>query len=87
MKGDNIMKSSRMDKGNLGSQTMRNIEQALDDVKKGRTYSSEEVRRSLKNPLDEIEGMLAHVKNKTSVELQHEAGKCRTKMVMKYKRC
>ena len=43
-------------------------------------------KKTVKNPVDEIEGLLAHVKGKTSVELQHEAGKYRAGMAMNYKK-
>jgi hypothetical protein len=43
-------------------------------------------KKTTKDPVDEIEGLLAHVKGKTSVELQHEASKYRTEMAMSYKK-
>ncbi len=41
-------------------------------------------KRHTKDPVEEIEGLLSHVKGKTSVELQHEAGKYRTQMALSY---
>ena len=41
-------------------------------------------RKITKNPVDEIEGLLSHVKGKTSVQLQHEAGKIRAKTALEY---
>ncbi len=43
-------------------------------------------RRTTKDPVDEIVGLLAHVKNKTSVQLQHEASKYRAEMALGYKK-
>lgn len=43
-------------------------------------------KRTTKDAVDEIEGLLAHVKGKTSVELQHEAAKYRKEMAMSYKK-
>jgi hypothetical protein len=43
-------------------------------------------KKTTKDAVDEIEGLLAHVKGKTSVELQHEAGKYRAQMAMNYKK-
>jgi len=43
-------------------------------------------KKTTKDPVDEIEGLLAHVKGKTAVELQHEAGKYRAGMAMSYKK-
>ena len=51
-------------------------------------FSKEKVKeiakKHTKDPVDEIEGLLSHVKGKTSVELQHEAGKYRTEMALSY---
>ena len=38
--------------------------------------------KEIKNPVEAIKGLLSHVKNKTSVELQHEASRYRAKMAM-----
>jgi hypothetical protein len=35
--------------------------------------AKEVVKKHIKNPVDELEGMLAHVKGKTSEQLQNEA--------------
>ncbi|MBU5536998.1 MAG: hypothetical protein QXO57_00410 [Candidatus Aenigmatarchaeota archaeon] len=38
--------------------------------------------KEIKNPVEAIKGLLSHVKGKTSVELQHEARRYRTRMAM-----
>jgi len=43
---DRLIKS-RMEEEELSPQTIKNIELALEDVKKGRTYSTKEIRKKL----------------------------------------
>lgn len=38
---------NEIDEGELSPQTIKNIEESLDDIKKGRTYSHEEVKKRL----------------------------------------
>lgn len=51
-------------------------------------FSKEKVKeiakKHTKDPVDEIEGLLSHVKGKTSVELQHDASKYRAEMALSY---
>ncbi|MBI2542993.1 MAG: hypothetical protein HYW24_02300 [Candidatus Aenigmarchaeota archaeon] len=49
-----------------------------------REKAKEIAKKHTKDPVDEIEGLLSHVKGKTSVELQHEAGRYRTEMALSY---
>lgn len=43
-----------------------------------------ELAESIEGPLEAVHGMLSHVK-KTGVELQHEAGRARTRRTLEYR--
>jgi uncharacterized protein (UPF0335 family) len=44
------------------------------------------IKKHAKDPVDELEGLLSHVKGKTSVQLQHEAMEIWAEEAMRYRK-
>jgi hypothetical protein len=56
------------------------IEEAIYKVRE----ELKEFLKKKKDPVKEIEGLLKHVRNKTSMQLQNEASKYRAEMALRY---